>query len=150
MEQLRDLEFRLFRGFGPFDIVVYWFQSAWSYLRACWGSIVLFFSSGPGLESIEVNAASSKGKRKGGIKSKLPDLEEIVLDHPNGEKTLNSNDKLSCNTGDRRLAGRGELEPAFLDAKDYPPGWLVFHPVLGVVSKTEADAFKPSLYRGSM
>lgn len=33
-----------------------------------------------------------------------------------------------------------ELEPAFLNPEDYPPGWLVFHPELGVVSKEEADA----------
>jgi hypothetical protein len=32
-----------------------------------------------------------------------------------------------------------EIEPAFLDEKDYPPGWLVYHPVLGVVTKEEAD-----------
>mmetsp|Transcript_43112 Transcript_43112/g.104333 ORF Transcript_43112/g.104333 Transcript_43112/m.104333 type:complete len:294 (+) Transcript_43112:143-1024(+) len=34
-----------------------------------------------------------------------------------------------------------ELEPAFLNPEDYPPGWLVFHPELGVVSKEEADAY---------
>ncbi|KAL3931451.1 MAG: hypothetical protein SGBAC_011301 [Bacillariaceae sp.] len=33
-----------------------------------------------------------------------------------------------------------ELEPAFLNPEDYPPGWLVFHPELGVVAKEEADA----------
>ena len=32
-----------------------------------------------------------------------------------------------------------EIEPAFLDEKDYPPGWLVYHPLLGVVTKEEAD-----------
>ena len=34
-----------------------------------------------------------------------------------------------------------DLEPAFLNPEDYPPGWLVFHPELGVVSKEEADAY---------
>jgi len=34
------------------------------------------------------------------------------------------------------------MEPAFLRDEDYPPGWLVFDPVLGVVSKTEADRYK--------
>lgn len=33
------------------------------------------------------------------------------------------------------------IEPAFLDEKDYPPGWLVYHPRLGVVPKDEADKF---------
>eukprot|EP00980_Cylindrotheca_fusiformis_P010999 scaffold2526_cov131-Cylindrotheca_fusiformis.AAC.15 len=35
----------------------------------------------------------------------------------------------------------GELEPAFLDEHDYPPGWLVYHSRLGVVSKEEADGY---------
>jgi hypothetical protein len=34
-----------------------------------------------------------------------------------------------------------EIEPAFLDDQDYPPGWLVYHPRLGVVSKEEADKY---------
>ncbi|CAJ1967166.1 unnamed protein product [Cylindrotheca closterium] len=34
-----------------------------------------------------------------------------------------------------------ELEPAFLNPQDYPPGWLVYHPKLGVVAKEEADAY---------
>jgi hypothetical protein len=34
-----------------------------------------------------------------------------------------------------------EIEPAFLSEKDYPPGWLVYHPVLGVVAKEEADQY---------
>jgi hypothetical protein len=33
------------------------------------------------------------------------------------------------------------LEPAFLNESDYPPGWMVYHPVLGVVFKTEADKY---------
>ena len=37
--------------------------------------------------------------------------------------------------------GQEEIEPAFLNEKDYPPGWLVYHPVLGVVKKEEADQF---------
>jgi hypothetical protein len=34
-----------------------------------------------------------------------------------------------------------ELEPAFCKATDYPPDWLVYHPVLGVVLKTTADVY---------
>lgn len=36
---------------------------------------------------------------------------------------------------------RDNIEPAFLKDEDYPPGWLVYHPVLGVVPKTEADQY---------
>ena len=31
------------------------------------------------------------------------------------------------------------LEPAFLNKEDYPTGWLVYHPVLGLTSVKEAD-----------
>lgn len=33
------------------------------------------------------------------------------------------------------------IEPAFLDESQYPKDWLVYHPVLRVVLKTEADRF---------
>lgn len=33
------------------------------------------------------------------------------------------------------------LEPAFLNKDDYPEGWLVFHPILGVSSVKEANEF---------
>jgi hypothetical protein len=33
------------------------------------------------------------------------------------------------------------IEPAFLNENDYPPGWLVYHPALGVVPKEEADQY---------
>ena len=34
-----------------------------------------------------------------------------------------------------------DIEPAFLNDQDYPPGWLVYHPLLGVVSKEDADKY---------
>jgi hypothetical protein len=34
-----------------------------------------------------------------------------------------------------------DIEPAFLNDRDYPPGWMVYHRVLGVVPKTEADLY---------
>jgi len=33
------------------------------------------------------------------------------------------------------------LEPAFLNKNDYPPGWLIYHPVLGISSVKEADEY---------
>lgn len=36
---------------------------------------------------------------------------------------------------------RTELEPAFRNEKDYPSGWLVYHPVLRVVPKAQADLY---------
>jgi hypothetical protein len=40
---------------------------------------------------------------------------------------------------------KDELEPAFLKESDYPPGWMVYHPVLGVVSKEEADKYNKGI-----
>jgi hypothetical protein len=37
-----------------------------------------------------------------------------------------------------------DIEPAFLNEQDYPPGWLVYHPVLGVVPKEQADQYDKS------
>jgi hypothetical protein len=34
-----------------------------------------------------------------------------------------------------------ELEPAFLNESDYPAGWLVYHPILRVVTKGEAEEY---------
>lgn len=36
---------------------------------------------------------------------------------------------------------RDAIEPAFLNECDYPKGWLVYHPVLGVVPKEDADQY---------
>lgn len=40
-----------------------------------------------------------------------------------------------------------ELEPAFLSDADYPPGWKVYHPILGVVAKSVADRYDRNLQR---
>ena len=34
------------------------------------------------------------------------------------------------------------LEPAFLKKEDYPPGWLVFHPILGISSVQEVHQYE--------
>ena len=44
--------------------------------------------------------------------------------------------------GGRRLANGGYchgIDPAFLDDADYPPGWLVYDPILGVTRKDVVD-----------
>jgi hypothetical protein len=33
------------------------------------------------------------------------------------------------------------LEPAFASRDEYPPGWMVYHPALGVVLQTEAEEY---------
>jgi hypothetical protein len=34
-----------------------------------------------------------------------------------------------------------QLEPAFVESHEYPTGWRVYHPELGVVGKSEADNY---------
>jgi hypothetical protein len=68
--------------------------------------------------------------------SRMPELEEMD-DNKRNNQTLNKVETLDLNK-----ENTDPLEPAFLRDEDYPPGWLVFDPVLGVVSKTEADDYK--------
>ncbi|CAB9497284.1 expressed unknown protein [Seminavis robusta] len=69
--------------------------------------------------------------------SRMPELEETDINplqqlDPLPAAAINNNNKENTDP----------LEPAFLNDEDYPPGWLVFDPVLGVVSKAEADNYK--------
>ena len=64
--------------------------------------------------------------------SRMPELEETDANKLQADQASISSRNLNIKP----------LEPAFLRDEDYPPGWLVFHPVLGVVAKVEADKFK--------
>mmetsp|Transcript_4832 Transcript_4832/g.12302 ORF Transcript_4832/g.12302 Transcript_4832/m.12302 type:complete len:499 (+) Transcript_4832:124-1620(+) len=77
---------------------------------------------------------------------------EVVEDDDNGDSNGDSENNRDGSTNEGGIASSSsapenvgrtdfELEPAFLDEKDYPPGWLLYHPVLGVVSKEEADRY---------
>ena len=63
---------------------------------------------------------------------------------PTGDKAINGNGaapRKTLRSGMRPRSKNDDIEPAFLKEEDYPPGWLVYHPVLGVVPKTEADRY---------
>jgi hypothetical protein len=102
--------------------------------------------------------------RKGSSRSSLPELEDCTDDSKCGlngsgahrdilgtdlecvRKGKNKKDSLS-----ERLARRNidpwahisrELEPAFLSDDEYPEHWLVYHPLLRVVPKVEADRYE--------
>lgn len=64
--------------------------------------------------------------------SRMPELEETDINKLQADQATSTPQSLSIRP----------LEPSFLKDEDYPPGWLVFDPVLGVVSKVEADKFK--------
>ena len=58
----------------------------------------------------------------------MPDLEPIVSQSEKGHVAFQHK---NC-----------DLEPAFPDGTQYPHGWLVYHPRLGVVTKEEADSYE--------
>lgn len=68
------------------------------------------------------------------VSGQMPELEIV-------ETTVDDRKHSNVSKGRARKRNRDELEPAFLYEDDYPPGWLVYHPVLGVVEKTEADRY---------
>ena len=47
----------------------------------------------------------------------------------------------SIEDGHKVQWNQNSIEPAFLRESDYPAGWLVYHPVLGVVDKVAADKY---------
>jgi hypothetical protein len=87
-------------------------------------------------------------------KTRLPELESSSFATDNGSQTPR-NGKVSSlqqhksysqpaspqmrQSRQQQLLNRDDIEPAFLNDEDYPPGWLVYHSVLGVVPKEEAD-----------
>jgi hypothetical protein len=78
-------------------------------------------------------------------------MPELVLSADRKEETNSNNDERKSQNGSpRRLRprrvpqsmNRQRLEPAFPKDSDYPPDWMVFHPVLGVVKKEVADEYE--------
>lgn len=59
------------------------------------------------------------------LSSAMPELEEATVE---ATHTLGSNPNVSST----------EIEPSFLDPKDYPTGWLIYDPKLGIVRQEEA------------
>jgi hypothetical protein len=79
-------------------------------------------------------------------------------DGPGNSYSRNGHNQAPASTRTRRttmggpsssqpLSRHGDIEPAFLNDQDYPPGWLVYHPLLGVVPKEEADKYDADKWR---
>jgi hypothetical protein len=60
---------------------------------------------------------------------------------PSVDRSPSPSGSSSSSITQNAAVSRKEIEPAFLDDKDYPQGWLVYHSTLGVTSKEEADRF---------
>lgn len=90
-----------------------------------------------GAVSLQTNSA--RGRRRNTAAqssrmptSRMPELEETDVNRLEVDRDQSRN----------RSKNIAPIEPAFLRDEDYPPGWLVFDPDLGVVSKVDADKHK--------
>jgi len=70
----------------------------------------------------------------------MPDLVPLLLSSTCTTTTMSgvgpSNNEL------QEQSSTTTLEPAFEQDSMYPLGWLVYHPIVGVITKTEADALE--------
>jgi hypothetical protein len=55
----------------------------------------------------------------------MPELEDLTLE---GKVSTRKPEAISA-----------EIEPSFLDPKDYPKGWLIYDPKLGISSEGPGD-----------
>lgn len=81
--------------------------------RGCWGIRILTDRALPKLPELEMTPEEET----------LAEESKLAVEHESSSRVL------------------VELEPAFLNEKDYPQDWLVYHAKLGVVLKTEADEY---------
>ena len=97
-----------------------------------------FYNKNNQKDSFLFGSSSSSSSILGGG-DPLPRLELVVS---NQESTLVSETivtEAALNDDDESDAS--SLPPAFLSDEEYPTGWLVYHSILGVVTKAEADQY---------
>jgi hypothetical protein len=96
-------------------------DSAWNIML----SVLISVSDGGKIQANKQEPANindpTRIKRR--LNNKMPELEDITLDG-------------SAVTREPDLAV-AEIEPSFLDPKDYPKGWLIYDPKLGIVRKDQ-------------
>jgi hypothetical protein len=104
------------------------------YLQTVWRMLNVFISVPDNNDTLQQQQNGGPTTRRSrGRHGAMPELEEPI---PNG------NGSTAVVVDEREEQGSVEqyaIEPAFLDPKQYPPGWLVYDPKLGVVSKEYAN-----------
>ena len=135
------------------------------YLRAVWHMgleigrnslqlLVPFTNTGPSAHSRRRHIQLRR--RMNSRSTTMPELEEdgvadtaatvpretdaVVLDTET-DAVLGDESDGSIDDGLKIQWNQNSIEPAFLRDSDYPAGWLVYHPVLGVVDKVAADKY---------
>lgn len=89
-----------------------------------------------GYERIIISIERPKASGKRGT-NMMPELEDL-----SANKSLQTNANVQNQNGPLWSTGLNifvELEPAFIEEKDFPVGWMVYHSSLGVVAKSVAD-----------
>lgn len=104
--------------------------------------VSMYHHGGNGMHSAkdQPHAQTMNGDSHGPISNGYSSTAQSLLHSPGGNQTTayRKQHHYQCSNPD------AEIEPAFLKDSDYPPGWLVFHPQLGVVKKDAADKFNAS------
>jgi hypothetical protein len=104
------------------DTIRFYIDSGWNLIL----SLLIAVSDGgdklqPNKQDQEKVNDPTRIKRR--LNNKMPELEGITLDGNAGSL-------------EPEIAV-AEIEPSFLDPKDYPKGWLIYDPKLGIVRKDQ-------------
>jgi hypothetical protein len=118
---------------GLLDICLDIWDTVAFYLQTVWRMLNVFISVPDNNNSLQQQQQQNGGttattRRSRGRHGAMPELEE-PLQNGNGTSVVD----------ETQAEHAIELEPAFLDPKQYPPGWLVYDPKLGVVPKEYAN-----------
>lgn len=104
------------------DMTRFYIDSGWNILL----SVLIRVSDNDQTQSNareEPENANDPTRRKRRLNTKMPELEDIKLDG-----------NVPTREPETSIA---EIEPSFLDPKDYPKGWLIYDPKLGIVRKDQ-------------
>eukprot|EP00547_Thalassionema_nitzschioides_P015094 CAMPEP_0194240804 /NCGR_PEP_ID=MMETSP0158-20130606/6873_1 /TAXON_ID=33649 /ORGANISM="Thalassionema nitzschioides, Strain L26-B" /LENGTH=237 /DNA_ID=CAMNT_0038975589 /DNA_START=34 /DNA_END=747 /DNA_ORIENTATION=+ len=129
-------------GLDVLETIRYSIETAWNMLSVF---VVTPENATDTLTDVTINNPRSRRKRR--LLATMPELEETSIKNENAtvipSSTLVGNGVRNLHTHDQTLASLerqkrpGEIEPAFLDPDEYPPGWLLYHPVHGMIRKEE-------------
>lgn len=121
------------------------FVSMWLYLSAFLESVMrlrlqIKTGSREGRESRN-SANDQSALQRRVFPASLPELEEIenIEDNTSQAKETQINED---QTQERGFLHTVELEPAFTDPSKYPPGWLTYHPIFGLIDIKDLSRIK--------
>jgi len=122
------------RGF--LDIFLDIWETIAFYLRTVWNMLNVFLSvpdnNNGGGGGLQQNQPTTTTTTRRGRHAAMPALEEPIR---NGHHTPVLLEATTSGNGNDNDKTTHVVEPAFLDPKQYPPGWLVYDPKLGVVPR---------------